>query len=128
MTNHAKVLIVDDNKSIRQIIKRILSNSNHIFFEAGTGEDALALIKETIFNVIFLDIRLPFGISGLEVFKTAKAIQPKLGKVIILTGWLEDNIKAEADKLGAFAFLDKAPLDRNAIIGMFNKALLQESE
>lgn len=126
MTNHIQVLIVDDNQIVRRKINRILSTLNCIVSEAEDGEQALALIKETRFDVIFLDIRLPFGVSGLEVFKEAKAIQKEnLGKVIILTGSVENDTQTKAHELGAFAFLDKAPFDRNIIIETFNKALLK---
>jgi DNA-binding NtrC family response regulator len=128
MNDPIKILIVDDNEHVRRKIKRILSASNRAFFEAANEEDALTLIKENHFDIIFLDIRLPFGSTGIDVYKKAKEVQPNLGKVIILTGWLEDSTRNEANELGAFAYLDKAPLDRNKIIEAFNKALSQRED
>lgn len=123
-----KVLIVDDSEDVRRKIKTILSAPGRIFFEAESEEESLRLIKDNLFDVIFLDIRLPFGVTGVDVYRKAKDIQPDLGKVIILTGWLKDNIRNEAEKLGAFAYLDKAPLDRTKIIEEFNRALLKGGE
>lgn len=126
MDDFVKILIVDDNEYVRRKIKRILAAPNRTFFEAANEEDSLKLIKDNPFDVIFLDVRLPFGVTGIDVYKKAKEIQPNLGKVIILTGWLEDNTRNEAKKLGAFEYLDKAPLDRNKIIDAFNRALLEK--
>ena len=125
MANHIHILIVDDNEFVRKKIKRILSNPNRTIFEAENGQEALNLIKTTLFDIIFLDIRLPFGVTGLDVFREAQKLrQEKLGKVIILTGSLEDDTRATAEELGVFAFLDKAPFDGDIIIETFNKALL----
>jgi len=123
MEDLIKVLIVDDNEYVRRKIVRILSAPGRTFYEAANEEDSLSLIKANHFDIIFLDVRLPFGRTGIDVFKKAKEIQPNLGKVIILTGWLEDSTRHEANELGAFAYLDKAPLDRDKIIEAFNKAL-----
>lgn len=125
MKESINILIVDDNEYVRRRIKRILVAPNRTFFEAANKEDSLNLIKENSFDVIFLDIRLPFGCTGIEVFKKAKEVQPNLGKVIILTGWLEDSSRNEATELGVFAYLDKAPLDTDKILAAFNNALLE---
>lgn len=119
-----KVLVVDDNEYVRRKLRRILSPFGCDFFEAATETEALALISEHAFRVIFLDIRLPFGATGTDLFRKAKEIRRSdLGKVIILTGWLEDKNRAEVIELGAFAWLDKAPLDQNKITDAFLRAL-----
>ena len=111
---------------MRRKLKRILAAPNRTFFESENEEEALRLIRDCLFDVIFLDISLPFGVTGIQVYEKAKAIQPDLGRVIILTGWLEDDTKRRAEELGAFAYLDKAPLDGSKIIDSFNKALIKE--
>ncbi len=125
MDTQTKVLIVDDNEHARRRLKSILAEFNCIFSEAEDEESALTLIKENIFDVILLDIKLPYGVTGIDVYRNAKKIRPNVGRVIILTGWLEDSIRNEANELGAFAYLDKAPLDRNKIIEVFKKALIK---
>lgn len=120
-----KVLIVDDNEYVRRKLRRILSALGCEVLEAATEEEALALITEHAFRVIFLDISLPFGATGTDVFRKAKEIRPDLGRVIILTGWLEDKNRAEVVELGAFDWLDKAPFDRNKIINVFRNALAE---
>jgi len=126
MSPIAKVLIVDDNEHVRRRLRRILSLFGCEFFEAETEDEALALIAEHAFQVIFLDIRLPFGATGIDVFRKAKEIRSDLGNVVILTGWLEDATRSEAVALGAYAWLDKAPLDRNDILEVFQRAVAEQ--
>jgi two-component system nitrogen regulation response regulator NtrX len=118
-----KVLIVDDNEHVRYQLRRILSSFGCEFAEAETGEDALTMIAATAFDVLFLDMRLPFGVTGMNVFIKAKETRPDLGKVIILTGWFEDETRAKAFALGAHDWLDKAPLDREKILNAFRSAI-----
>lgn len=123
-----KILIVDDNEYVRRKIKQILSAPDLTFFEAENDEEALRLIEANLFDVIFLDISLPFGVTGIDVYKKAKEVRPDLGRVIILTGWLEDSTKNEAEALGAFDYLDKAPLDRGKIKATFDRAIGKEAQ
>lgn len=120
--NH-RVLIVDDNDHVRWKIRRILAPYNCDFFEAETAEEALTLIRKHAFDVVFLDISLPFGLTGIDVLRKAREIRSDLGNVIFLTGWMEDATRAEADDLGAYGWLDKAPFDRKKIIAMFQSAM-----
>ena len=122
MSEPIKILIVDDSVDVRRMLVRLLTNSNHLLFEADTEETALRLIGEHRFDVIFLDIMLPFGVKGLDVLKKAKQIREDPGSVIVLTGWQEPTTKHEAEQLGA-AYLVKAPFDRKRILEEFNKAL-----
>lgn len=122
MSDGLKVLLVDDSADVRRKLKRLLSAADRSVFEADTEEAALQLIKEHDFDVIFLDVMLPFGVKGFEVLKKARAIRSELGSVIILTGWPEPSVKEEAALLGA-GYLDKAPFDRKRILEEFDKAL-----
>jgi len=119
-----KILLVDDSADVRRKLTRLLSAPDRLLFEAETAEIALQLITENDFDVIFLDIMLPFGVSGLDVLKKAKEIRPELGSVIVLTGWQESSTKMEAELLGA-TYLVKAPFDRQQILEEFNRALVR---
>lgn len=121
MNRAIRVLIVDDRVSVRRTIKNVLRGFKCTFSEAVKGEDALALIEQNLYDVIFMDIKLP-GISGIETLQEAKHIQPNLGKVIMLTGYPEEVTKIEAEKLGAFAYLSKAPVKRDEIRKLFTEA------
>ena len=125
MSESTKVLIVDDSEYMRRKIRRVLSTFECDFFEAEDDKTALQLIGETIFDVIFLDLRFPFGVTGIDIFKEAKQIRPDLGKVIILTAWIDNSDISEAMELGVFDFLGKAPVDRNKIRETFIRALVK---
>lgn len=119
-----KILLIDDSADVRRKLIRLLTAEGRLLFEADTEETALQLITEHEFDVIFLDIMLPFGVSGIDLLRKAKANKPDLGKVIVLTGWQDPNVKQEAELLGA-AYLVKAPFDRKLILEEFDKALSQ---
>jgi two-component system response regulator YesN len=119
-----KILVLDDNENVRRKLKRLLRADDRSVFEADTGESALALIEEHAFDVIFFDVMLPLGVSGLDVCRKAREIRPDLGGVIILTGWPDTAIEEEAKSLGA-TYLHKAPFDREQILSAFNQALSQ---
>jgi two-component system NtrC family response regulator/two-component system nitrogen regulation response regulator GlnG len=116
-----EVLIVDDRVSVRKTIKNMLIGFNCKFSEASNGEVALTLIKDNLYDVIFLDIKLP-DISGITTLDKARQIQPNLGSVIILTGYPQEKTRIEAERLGAFAYLNKAPVKRDEIREIFAKA------
>lgn len=126
--NKPKVLILDDNEHVRHQIRSILQPFDCDCLEATNADQALALVEKHPFDVLFLDIGLPYGVSGIDVFREAKKIRPDdLGKVIILTGWLEDAVRREAEDLGAFRWLDKSPLDREEILETFRSAIEGEA-
>ena len=124
MPEPEKILFVDDSADVRRKLSRLLNAEGRLLFEADTEEAALQLIGKHQFDVIFLDIMLPFGVSGIDVLRKAKEIKPDLGRVIVLTGWQDPNVRLEAERLGA-TYLVKAPFDRKLILEEFNKALSQ---
>ncbi|MCA9186684.1 MAG: sigma-54 dependent transcriptional regulator [Pirellulaceae bacterium] len=99
------VLVVDDDRSVRHIIKGAFAGTEHTVLEAADVEDALRLVRDQTPDVVFLDIELP-EISGLEAFDKIKALDGKL-PVIYITGGGTSNTAIEAMKLGAFDYLLK---------------------
>lgn len=88
-----KILVVDDEEIIRELIKDYLENE-YIVEVVGTGEKALEILsKDNNFHVIITDIKLP-GISGIELLKKIKEKKSFI-QVIIITGYpsLESTIK-----------------------------------
>jgi PAS domain S-box-containing protein len=82
----ARVLVVDDEPAVRQLIKTIFARSGHVVEDVGDPSDALNLITANAYDAIFLDLRMP-GISGMTLFSRIKEKAPKMaGKVIIVTG------------------------------------------
>lgn len=102
-----RILICDDHKIVREGLKQILLQMNEVTFigEAGTGNEALELMKIEMFDFLLLDISLP-DISGLEVLQLAKQRFPKLN-VLILSMRPQEQYAFRSMKLGAAGYLTK---------------------
>ena len=107
------VLVVDDEKSIRDSIKMILEYDKYDVQFAGDGPSALGKIAAAHFDVVLLDIKMA-GMDGLVVLKTVKEKIPEL-PVVMISGHGTIETAVEATKLGAFDFLQK-PLDRERLL------------
>ena len=107
-----KILIVDDEAFIRKSLREILEYEKYEIEEAENAQKALELIKETDFNVIISDIKMPNmnGIEFLEALKELKDIP-----LIMITGHGDIDIAVESIKKGAFDFIQK-PLDLNRLL------------
>jgi len=109
----AKILVVDNNLDMCQIISDILKEGGYTVNISYNGEDALRKIKKDHYDLIVLDYRLG-GISGLVVLEKALQIIPSL-KIIMISAFGSDSTKAKARELGAFDFIDK-PFDIKILI------------
>ena len=98
------ILIVDDDKSIRYSLKRMLENSFTIF-TAQNGEAALRQFSESIPDLVIMDIKMP-GRTGIEILKEMKKIDPK-GLIILMTAYGTTETAIEAMKYGAFDYIVK---------------------
>jgi len=107
ISSPTKVLIVDDSSSVRQIVQKILHGSvfNCEIAEAGDGETALTLARNTQFDVVFLDCNMP-GMSGIATMKRLALIQPRL-KIVMISAERSATCETEALDGGACAFLHK---------------------
>lgn len=98
------ILIVDDDKSIRYSLKRMLEASFAIL-TAQNGEEALQRVRENSPDLMLMDIKMP-GQSGIEVLREIKQIDPKI-LVIIMTAYGTTETAIEAMKYGAFDYIVK---------------------
>lgn len=107
ISSPTKVLIVDDSSSVRQIVQKILRGSvfNCEIAEAGDGEAALTLARNTPFDVVFLDCNMP-RMSGIAAMKRLALVQPSL-KVVMISSERNPTNETEALAGGACAFLHK---------------------
>ena len=113
MNASGHILIVDDEASLRQTLARILQRTGFEVTTAAGGNEALALISQQSFDLIYLDIRMP-DISGLEALKTIHAKLPEL-PVILFTAQPDLNSAVEALRSGAIDYLLK-PLKPQTVI------------
>lgn len=103
-----RILVVDDEKVIRDFFKRVLSLLNAEVFEAEDGLRAVELARADSYDVFFLDVRMP-GIDGLETFRQIRRIHPQ-ARVVMMTGYAVDDILKQAQDEGASQIIRK-PFD-----------------
>jgi two-component system, NtrC family, nitrogen regulation response regulator NtrX len=109
----ARILIVDDEQSIRETLREILEYEGYEIEEAKDGEKAIALIKKFNYDAVLSDIKMP-KLDGIEVLEKAKSIAPEL-PFIMISGHGTMETAIEATKKGAFDFINKPP-DLNKLL------------
>ncbi len=115
-----KVLITDDEGSIRRTLKEILQFEKYEVDEAADGLECLAKLKQTAYDVILLDIKMP-KMDGMETLERIQEVAPDL-PVIMISGHGTIDTAVEAVKKGAFDFIAKPP-DLNRLLITIRNAL-----
>ncbi len=105
MENEKKLLVIDDEPAIREGVRRILESESFQVETFASGHAALERIKQEPFDLVITDLKMP-GISGMEVLKAIKEIQPDL-PVIFITGYSSVDSAVEVMKLGAVDYIAK---------------------
>ena len=113
-----KILIVDDEAGIVQEIKEFLTEEGYEVQTADSAKAGIRILEELKPDVILVDVKLPDA-SGIDVLKASKEKSPKT-KVIMVTGYVDQNIMDEAESLGRDAFLQK-PFDLVKIVDEIQK-------
>jgi two-component system, NtrC family, response regulator PilR len=101
----SKILVVDDEQSIRDFLAIMLKKEGHEAVTAGNGADALRAVQTEIFDLVITDVKMP-GTDGIEVLKTIKDISPET-VVIMITAFAAAETAVEAMKLGAYDYIVK---------------------
>lgn len=107
------ILVIDDEKNIRNSLKDILEYEGYGVTTAENGFDALDLIKNKSFDLIFCDIKMP-QLDGIELLKMIKELNVHT-PVIMISGHASIDNAVETIKIGAYDFIEK-PLDLNRIL------------
>ena len=115
------ILIVDDERTVRDSLEMVLSYENYEVIKAANGREALALLTgEQAIDLALLDIKMP-GIDGLEVLEKMKTNFPDI-EVVMISGHADIQTAVEATKKGAYDFLAK-PLDQDRVLITIRNAL-----
>ena len=126
MDKHARILVVDDDESIRNAVKAILEDEGYIVDLAATGMEAIKRTEETAYNVALLDIRLP-DMEGVELLKLMKDAVPRTRKIMV-TGYPSMQNAVAALNKNADVYLIK-PVDLEKLLNTVKEQLwLQEIE
>ena len=122
------VLIVDDDRIIREQLEKELLRNFFTTFLAADGKTALELFDRSDIDIALIDIRLP-DIDGLELLATMKAQKPQC-EVIVVTGFGNHDIAIQSLRRGAIDYLEKPVKieDLNAAIGRAQEKLSEKEE
>ncbi|HXI09470.1 MAG TPA: sigma-54 dependent transcriptional regulator, partial [Thermodesulfobacteriota bacterium] len=114
------VLVVDDEKGQREILKTILEAEGYDVGTASGGGEALAAIEHNSFDLVITDLKMP-GMDGHGVLKRILEERPAVSVVMVTAHGTIDSA-VEAIRLGAFDYLTK-PLDRDRLLGVTSRAV-----
>jgi two-component system response regulator AtoC len=114
-----KILIVDDDESIRRLLAAVLSREGFQTVTANDGEEALALFRDVSPDIVLMDIRMP-GLSGIDAMSAMLELRPGAA-VILMTAYADLDTAVRAIKNGVFDFVIK-PFDLAEISLLVNRA------
>lgn len=118
-----KLLIIDDEVEICQLLDRFLTRKGFEVDTAYNGKDGLQKHRKNSYDLIITDFRLP-DISGLDLLKQAKEIHPGI-QVIIITGYSDIRMAVEVIKYGAYDYVTK-PLYPEELLHLIEDAVKSE--
>ena len=120
MTDKNRILIVDDDETVRRSYLRSLESISNNIEAANDGEQALQSMEAKPFDVVLLDMRMP-GRDGLSVLRTIKQKWPE-SEVVIITGYPTVDSAKEAVRLGAYDYMSK-PVAPQDVINVTDSAI-----
>jgi DNA-binding NtrC family response regulator len=106
MNERAKILVVDDELSMRESLGAWLTEDGHEVATAECGADAVSLARDTEFALCFIDLKMPGELNGIETMKEIKAARPETA-VVIITAYATVDNAVTAMKEGAEDYLVK---------------------
>lgn len=115
-----RLLVVDDEASIREVLKQVLGYEGYRVELAASGGAALTAYRAQPFDLVFLDVKMQ-GIDGLDTLEQLRAIDPDV-RVVMISGHGTIATAVQAVKQGAFDFLEK-PLDSDRLLVTVQRAL-----
>ncbi len=121
---NARVLVIEDDESVRTFLLHVLRISGYAAQATDSGEAALKVLERELFDLVLLDINFP-GMGGLEVLAVARALQTD-AQFIMMSGSGTIGSAVEAMKLGAFDYISK-PIQVAELRSMLQRAL-EETE
>ena len=120
MNNKGKILVIDDEESIRNLLQDVLTYRGYRVELAASALDGIQLAQQGNHDTVILDIRMP-DMDGLEALAKITASNPDL-PVIMITAYSTSNTAIEAMKRGAFDYLSK-PFDLDKVFLIMDKAI-----
>ncbi len=115
-----RILVVDDEEPVRNLLQRILGEAGYNVDTAATGQEALDKVSQLNAGVVLLDIKMP-GMSGMEVLQQITTNWPETC-VVMATAAGDAQTAVEAMKAGAYDYITK-PFNRDDVVLKVQKAI-----
>jgi DNA-binding NtrC family response regulator len=125
MGERARILVVDDDESVRKVLATILEEEGYAVDTAKNGREAIKKSKVKFYNLALIDIRLT-DMEGTKLLTRVKDTMPKMRKIII-TGYPSLQNAIEALNRGADAYILK-PFDMGKVLGTIKDQLKKQEE
>lgn len=125
MTEPARILVIDDQESIRKSLAAVLEEEGYLVDTAENGKEAIEKSRAKPYNLALIDIRLP-DMDGLQLLTSIKETLPKTVKIII-TGYPSLENAVEAVNKGGDGYIIK-PFDMNKLLDMIKEHLKKQEE
>ena len=119
MKKKASVLIVDDNTGLCKTLSFVLGRKGYAVTTANDGAEAIAIVEERPFDIIFMDVIMPF-MNGVETYERMKVIRPE-AMVVMMTAYAVEDMVQEALEKGAYDVIYK-PLDIEKVVALIERA------
>ena len=120
MTPHERILVVDDEEQMRDLLVKVLERKGYQMSVCGNGADALAFLEREPVDLVVTDVRMP-GLSGMEALRAIKELNPEI-VVIIMTAFGSIDQAVQAVKEGAYDYINK-PFKIDEMLLTIEKAL-----
>jgi two-component system response regulator HydG len=125
MEIRGSVLLVDDDAGLVRTTTLILEHEGYSVTTASSGQEAIALTRETAFDLTFLDIKMP-ELDGVETLREIKRLRPT-ATVVMMTAYALEQSIGDALREGAHAVLRK-PLAIAQLLGLIDRALTRSGD
>ncbi|MBS7633395.1 response regulator [Candidatus Bathyarchaeota archaeon] len=125
MGEHARILVIDDDQSIRTILKTILEEHGYIVDVAESGKQGIDKSHQSFYNLAIIDIKLQ-DMEGTKVLLMLKKTTPRMRKIII-TGYPSLQNAIEALNKGADAYILK-PFNMDTVLAIIKEHLKKQQE
>ena len=120
MTSHERILVVDDEEQMRDLLAKVLERKGYQVSVCGDGAEALALLEREPADLVVTDVRMP-GLNGMEALRAIKELNPDI-VVLIMTAFGSIDQAVQAVKEGAYDYINK-PFKIDEILLTIDKAL-----
>lgn len=125
MDKKARILVVDDDESVRKVLTSILEDEGYVVETVKDGKEAIEKSKSKLYNLALIDIRLP-DMEGTKLLTAMEETTPKMVKIII-TGYPSLQNAVEAVNKGADAYILK-PFNMDNVLDTIKEQLKKQQE